>query len=372
MAEYLQIHLLAHYPASNPNRDREGEPKQIVIGNTSRGRISPQCLKRTWRTSDVFAEAFGTLWESNLCVRTKEIGGIVYDKLLAGGLSELKAEQWTLVLAAVFGATKPKAEGTMDHLKNETLFLLSPEERRAVDAFVQRIIVEKLPPPNVKGKEEMEKEAAKIRPQILKRDSTAVDLAMFGRMFANDKSFSVDACVQVAHAFTVHSMDVEDDFFAAVDDLKAAGETDEDRGGGHLGNASLGAGVYYLYASVNMTMLKKQLKGDALSGRACQKLVEAMCVAFPKAKGNSSAQQSRVFFARVERGNKAPRNLSLAFLDPIEAKRDMGRLAAERLLETMASIDKVYGQCWTKATQFNVLTGEGSLKDLLDLAGETA
>lgn len=374
MTEYLQVHGLASYPASLPNRDRDGEPKQIMMGNVLRGRISSQCLKRNWRISDLFTEEFGALGEKNLGLRTKELGGLVYDRFLKGGLAAEKAEQWTLVLGAVFGVMKPEKKDTMDHLKNETLFFLSPEEHRALDAYVDKIVAEKLEAPVVKGKEAMEKEAAKIRSKILKRDSTAVDLAMFGRMFAQDKSFSVDAAVQVAHAFTVHGMDVEEDFFTAVDDVKERGDTDEDRGGGHLGNSSLEAGVFYLYASINVSALKAHLKDDALTAKACQVFVKAMATVFPKAKGNSCAQQSRAYFMRVERGTQAPRNLSLAFLDPVGGRSNVGPTAVQRLLETVTSIDTIYGQCWDKSAQFNVFStngSQGSMKDLLELAGGT-
>jgi CRISPR system Cascade subunit CasC len=370
--EYLQVHALVHFPASNPNRNREGEPKTIMIGNVDRGLITSQCLKRTWRVSDVFAREFGALGEKNLGLRTKELGGTIYDKLIKDGLTASKAEQWTLVLAAVFGVTKPEKDDTMDHLKNETLFFASPEELAALDAYVQKIIAEKLPPPNVKGKEAMEKEASKIRPHILRRESTAVDLSMFGRMFAQDKSFSVDGSVQVAHAFTVHGMDIQNDFYVGVDDIKQAGEADENRGGGHAGDASLGAGVFYLYASINLTTLRKQLKDKDLRGRACSALIEALCTVFPKAKGNSCAQQSRIFFARAEYGDKAPRNLSLAYLDPIERRGDMGRTSIQKLIDASASIDKIYGQCWKEMAQFNFFTAEGSLQALLDLARKVA
>lgn len=370
MSEFLQVHALAHYPASNPNRDREGEPKRIIIGNVERGRISSQCLKRTWRTGEIFEREFGRPGEQQMSLRTKEIGGLIHKKLEQGGLSSADAEQWTLILGAVFGATKPEKKGTQDHFKNETLFLLSPEEKAALDGYAEKIIREKLTPPGIKGKEEMEKEAAKIRSQILSQESTAVDLAMFGRMFAQDKSFSVDAAVQVGHAFTVHGMDIEDDFFTAVDDVKERGDSDEDRGGGHLGSAGLGAGVFYLYASINMTALRERLKESKLVAKACQALVESMLTVFPKAKGNSCAQQGRAYFARVEKGDKAPRNLSLAFLDPVERKGDLGKAAAQRLTDMVGSIDKIYGPTYTSAKQFNVFTGEGSLKDLLELAGE--
>jgi CRISPR system Cascade subunit CasC len=372
MAEFLQLHALADFPGSLPCRGRDGEPKTITIGNVERGMIPSQTLKRTYRVSDLFASLFGKLGEKNRCLRTKELGGIVYDKLIAGGLTAPQAEQWTLVLAAVFGTTKPEKKDTMNHLKNETLFFLSPEERVALDRYVQKIIAEKLSPPNVKGKEQMEKEAAKIRPEILLHESAAVDLAMFGRMFAHDKSFSVEGSVQVLNAYTVHEINIHDSIKVGVDDIKESGDSDENRGGGHVGQSILYAGVFYIYASINLTTLRNQLKDKDLRGLACSALVEAICTVYPKAMGNSCAQQSRVFFARTEYGDKIPRNLGLAFLDPIERRGNMGPIAIQKLLDTTASIDKIYGQCWKEMAQFNVCTAEGTLQALLDLAKKWA
>lgn len=367
VSDFLQVHSLASYPASNPNRDRDGEPKRIIFGNVERGRISSQCLKRTIRTGKFFNHAFGDLGDDQLGVRTKELGGLVYNRFLEGGLDAAAAEQWTLVLAAVFGVTKPKKKDTLDHLKNETLFLISPAEKEALLAYVDRILKEKLPPPAVKGKEEMEKEARKMRPDILKRKDTAVDIALFGRMFAQDKDYSVEACCQVAHSFTVHSMEVEDDFFTAVDDMKEAGETDEDRGGGHLGEVGLGAGLFYNYAVINLTALREAV-GEELAREAARVFVEAFLTEFPRAKGNSCAQQSRALYARVERGSKMPRNLSMAFLEPLDRK-GVGSMAVDRIRKTAANIDKVYGSCVERMAEFDGLEGTGSLQEVLDLAG---
>jgi CRISPR system Cascade subunit CasC len=367
LADFLQIHSLTSYPASNPNRDRDGEPKRIIYGNVERGRISSQCLKRTIRTGRLFNHAFGDLGDDQLGIRTKELGGIVYELLITGGVEPAAAEQWTLILAAVFGPTKPKKKETMDHLKNETMFLVSPAEKQALLAYAATIAASKLAPPAIKGKEEMEKEAKKLRPEILKETSTAVDIALFGRMFAQDKSFSVEACCQVAHAFTVHSMEVEDDFFTAVDDMKESGESEgEDRGGGHLGELGLGAGLFYNYAVINLTALREAL-GNDIAREAARTFVEAFLTEFPRAKGNSCAQQSRAFYGRVERGSKVPRNLALAFLDPLDRK-GVSKTAIDRLKETSQNIDKVYGNCVDRMKEFDVFGGGGEIAELLDLA----
>lgn len=371
MSDFLQLHYMTAYSAGLPNRDRDGEPKIITYGNAMRGRISSQCLKRTCRCGRLFNHAFGDLGDDELGLRTKELGGIVYHRLIEGGLSEADAEQWTLALAAVFGPTKPKKKGTMDHLKNETMFLVSPVEKQALLGYADRVIAQKMPAPAIKGKEEFEKFAVKLRPEILSRKDFSIDQALFGRMFASDKSYSIEGSVQVAHAFTVHSVDIQDDFLTAVDDVKDSDENmGEDRGSGHLGEQSLVGAVFYHYVSFNLTMLKANLTDPTLAARGTRTAIESFLTEFPRAKGNSCAQQSRAIYGRLEFGQKMPRNLGMAFLDPIDGK-DIGRRAIERLRETSANIDKVYGPCCDKTIEFDTMKGEGSIAKLLDM-GEQA
>lgn len=368
MSEFIQIHGLFSYPASNPNRDQDGEPKSIMMGNVRRGRISSQCLKRTWRKSPAFAEAFGGKpGTGNLGIRTKELACSVYEDLIAGGVPDSKAESWTMLLGSVFGVVEGP-DGEDSNFKNSTLFFASPEERQALSSFVQKIVTEKRDPPVLKGKEALEKEASKIRPEILQQSSRAVDLAMFGRMFAQDKAYSVEAAVQVAHGFSVNPMESEFDFFTAVDDIKESGESDETRGSGHMGESGLGSGVYYAYVSINRTMLEKTLGDAALAGKACRALAEAVFTQAPSGKANSSAHQGVAIYGRVERGTVAPRNLSLAFLEPIKGT-NVWVEAAKKLRNVAASIDKIYGPRCAEIKEFEVYAGEGSLAELLDLAG---
>ena len=73
-----EIHMLKNYPATNLNRDETGAPKTCEFGGAIRGRISSQCLKRTWRTSQIFNELVGT---DNLGVRTRTLPELVAAKL---------------------------------------------------------------------------------------------------------------------------------------------------------------------------------------------------------------------------------------------------------------------------------------------------
>ena len=50
-----EIHMLKNYPPVNLNRDEYGAPKSCNFAGTMRGRVSSQCLKRSWRRSDSFS-----------------------------------------------------------------------------------------------------------------------------------------------------------------------------------------------------------------------------------------------------------------------------------------------------------------------------
>lgn len=375
MSDFLQLHWFTSYAAALPNRDRDGEPKTIIWGGVLRGRIASQCLKRTCRCGTLFNHVFGDLGEEYLGERTKELGGIVYHRLIEGGVAEPIAEQWTLILAAVFGPTKPKnakKKDTLDHLKNETMFLVSPAEKKALLSFVDRIIAEKLIPAAVKGKEEFEKEAQKLRPQILQRRDTSVDRALWGRMFASDTDYSAEASMQVAHSITVHALDVTDDMFAVVDDIKDSEDFDgEDRGGGHLGESPLIGAVFYNNLNIRLQGLWENLGDAELTVLAVKTVVESFLVEFPRAKGNSCAHQGRPLYGRLEWGQQAPRTLSTAFLNPIEGK-NMGRRAIDRLREESRKIDKTFGPCYSEVAEFDTEKEEGSLADLLALAERAA
>lgn len=59
---------------------------------------------------------------------------------------------------------------------------------------------------------------------------------MFGRMFADHPDFNREAAVQVAHAFTTHRVEIEDDFYTAVDDLN---RREDNVGAGFVGDRLL-------------------------------------------------------------------------------------------------------------------------------------
>ena len=145
---------------------------------------------------------------------------------------------------------------------------------------------------------------------------------MFGRMLADNPDFNRDAAVQVAHAFTTNRVDIEDDYYTAVDDLKTP---EEDAGAGFIGEAGFGAGVFYLYICVNRELLLKNLSGDTdLAGRALSALVRAAATASPSGKKNSFANHVRAEYMLLERGDSQPRSLASAFTKPVKSEDQLG------------------------------------------------
>ena len=324
---FVQIHILTHYPASNPNRDDLGRPKTAVIGGVQRQRISSQAIKRSLRTSEVFADAL----QGKLGSRTQRLGEIIDKHLKGSGVDDARAAEIARTVAAAFGKIKPEKDD--DPLQIEQLAFVSPDERRrALELADKAASGEKLP---------SDKDLVK---ELLLPADGAVDIAMFGRMLANTPDFNRDAAVQIAHAITTNRVDVEDDYYTAVDDLK---EIEEDAGAGFVGEAGFGSGVYYVYANIDTRLLLKNLDGDeALARTGVAALVRALSSATPGGKRNSFAHFVRPEFMMVEHVTSQPFNLFSAFDKPVEGPGLEGK-SVKALLEKRDAFAKVYGEWWS-------------------------
>ena len=129
-----EIHMIKNYPPTNLNRDEMGAPKTCMFGGALRGRISSQCLKRSWRTSEIFREAVG---EENLGMRTRQLPQLVTDALRARGVQEAYLTELMPKLSA-FGNKK----GTENQKGNYTaqLVFYAPQDIAAVaDAVEQKL-----------------------------------------------------------------------------------------------------------------------------------------------------------------------------------------------------------------------------------------
>ena len=352
MSRLLQLHYLTIYPLSNPNRDDLGRPKTANYGGAPRLRISSQALKRAARLSDVMqAELKGHLGD-----RTQRIGEVVRDELAGAAVREGQVTEIAEKVADLFGKpdTEAKKKGA---IRTKQLAFISPDERSAAIELARKALAgEKLP---------QDKELKKL---VLRTADGAADVAMFGRMLADDPDFNREAAVQVSHALTTHRALVEDDYYTAVDDLKLPAE---DAGAGFVGEAGFGSGVFYTYACVNTDLLAQNLDGDReLAARAAGALAEALATATPSGKRNSFAHQTRAGYIRAENGDAQPRSLAGAFFKPVDGEDLLA--ASIAALEKMAdSLDAAYGACCDETQTMHVVEGRGTLNEIRDFVKRT-
>jgi CRISPR system Cascade subunit CasC len=349
MSHFLQLHLLTFYPPSNLNRDDTGRPKTATVGGVPRLRISSQSLKRAWRTSSVFAERLG----AHRGERTQRLGEEIERHLRERNIAPGRALTIARAIAQHFG--KLKSEKDKAPARTEQLAFIGPEERTTALALAERMAVgEKLEP------------AAE---DLLRHSDTAADIAMFGRMLAENPDFSREAAVQVAHAITTHRVTVEDDYYTAVDDLKSA---EEDAGAGFVGELGFGSGIFYLYACVDTGLLARNLGGDAeLAAAACAALAEAAATVSPKGKQPSFAARSRAHYVLAERGAAQPRTLAGAFVRPVEGA-DLATASIERLKDWRGKLDAAYGPAADSTAEMDVVAGSGTLAELLQFCAGAA
>lgn len=366
MSRFVQLHLLTSYPPANLNRDDLGRPKTAMMGGEPRLRVSSQSLKRAWRTSDVFADSL----KGHVGTRTKEMGIEVFKQLREKGIAKKDAIGWAKVIAEQFGKLKSLTAAEKKKLKElddeaklklelkeveiEQLAHFSPEERQAIDALVSALIERKSKP-----------EADEL--ELLCKQHTAADVALFGRMLASKPLYNTEAAAQVAHAISVHSVVVEDDFFTAVDDLNNG---EDDAGAAHLGETEFAAGLFYLYLCIDKALLIQNLSGnEELANKTLAALIESAATVSPNGKQNSFGTRARASYILCETGNQQPRSLSVAFLKPIRSG-DMLASAIKQLNQTVQNMDEVYGVCSDKRSSMNAVSVEGSLKAIIQCAME--
>ena len=343
MSRFLQLHFLTVYPPSNPNRDDTGRPKHAIYGGVPRLRLSSQSLKRAARQSEAFqAGLAGATGE-----RTQRLGEVIQTYLTQEkGASAEQALEIAKGIAAIFGKIDAEEEKA-GRIRTRQLAFISPQERAAALDWADKALAgEKLP------------DEKALRKAVLLTADGAADIAMFGRMLADAPEFNRDAAAQVAHAITTHKAITEDDFYTAVDDLK---NPEEDSGAGFVGEAGFGSGVYYLYACVNLDLLKRNLDGDADLARASvTAMVEALATATPSGKRNSFAHHARAGYLLAELGDQQPRSLASAFLKPVTGDDLMGHSIAA-LKDTRDKFENAYGACADSREEMDVMQGKGSL-----------
>lgn len=330
----IELHLLQSFPVSNLNRDDVGQPKTATFGGHVRGRVSSQSLKRAARL--LFNE-YG-LDDSEVGIRTKRLLDKVVDRLVDEKRDREQAQ--AVVTAALqqlgFGLDQSRGlteyllyvgQGAIDHLTTNC-----QERWDTLDKFAAaktKAQKEKIKP---------DKAAQAVARRVLDAGRTA-DIALFGRMIADNKDLNVDAASQVAHAISTHVVATEFDFYTAVDDLKPDAESGADM----LGTIDFNSACYYRYANVDLTQLTKNLQGDIdLMQRTARAWLLAFINAVPSGKQNSMAARTMPDTLLGVVRERGAWNLANAFLKPV-VDDDIMEGSTRRLVEHFGKLRGFYG-----------------------------
>ena len=335
-----EIHMIKNYPPTNLNRDDTGAPKTCMFGGVMRGRISSQCLKRSWRKSDLFRDAIG---EAGLGIRTRKLPQLVADVLRERGVSEEYLEILMPKLSA-FG-NKDGNENKKGNYTAQMVFY-APQDIAAVADAVERKLADCSSAKEVKslkGKELQEcVTGADVRPVTL-------DIALFGRMVTSNAFANVEAAMQVAHAISTNKVMMESDYYTAMDDL-LRGNTLEESGSGMIGDIDYDSSCYYLYASLDTDALRDNLKHaedpDGLVRKTIPALLRTMALTNPSGKQNSFAGHVLPSAMLVDcKTDKIPVSLVNAFVKPAVAdpSDDLVQSSIESLVKQSDEIDQAFG-----------------------------
>lgn len=295
---YVDLNVLQTVPSSNINRDDTGAPKTALYGGVTRSRVSSQSWKKAIR--DMFKDSDVVTGS-----RTKKAATLLADQLKALD-SSLDDDAVQAKVNEIF-----KVAGIKLNKDNETGALL----------FVSQGQLAKLAQ-YVLTNEELDKKEVK---KVLKGDQS-LDLALFGRMVADNPELNVEASSQVAHAISTHEVVPEYDYFTALDDAQPKDTT----GAAMLGTIDFNSATLYRYANLNMNELMQNLDTSAAI-KGATAFIKAFLLSMPNGKQNTFANKTLPSYVMITIRTDTPVNLVSAFETPVTSRTGYVEPSIERL-----------------------------------------
>lgn len=318
---FLDVHAIQTVPPSNINRDDTGSPKTALYGGVTRARVSSQSWKKAMRR--YFLE-YGGL--KNVGIRSLEIVRYVAEKIVAMDASVDQQEAMTLAQSVINAAG---VSTTTDYKTRALFFISSKQAERLARAALE----------GDKSKKEL---------QAMLNSDPAIDIALFGRMVADDPKLNEDASSQVAHAISTHGVQTEFDFFTAIDDFSTA----NDAGAGMLGTIEFNSATLYRYANVAVHEFFRQIGDSSLVVNAIKLFVEAFAKSMPTGKANTFANQTLPQAILVCLRGDRPVSLVSAFERPVASSDGYVEQSIKRLKEEYESVIR-----WVEEPLFSVSLG---------------
>lgn len=293
---FVDVNVIQTVPPSCVNRDDTGSPKTAVYGGIPRARVSSQSWKKAMR--DFFREDFD---ESELGYRTKKVVDLIAARI-AEKDGSVSAEDATKKAADVLTAAgvklkapkKKKGEEEKPATETEALFFISTKQ---IDNMASLALEG--------GYDKKAAQAALMAGQ-------GIEVALFGRMVADDPSLNVDASSQVAHGISTHRVDNEYDYYTAVDDMAP----EDNAGAGMIGTVEFNSSTLYRYATVAAHDLAEHLGSSEAAAKAAAEFVKAFVLSMPSGKQNTFANRTAPYAVFVAVRSDQPVSLVTAFESP--------------------------------------------------------
>ena len=394
--KHLELHIIQSVPVACLNRDDLNSPKTAVFGGVQRARVSSQSWKRAIR--EMAKEMDGSLFKGNRSRRMiyelsrrlekekipKDIAIIIAEhvasiietldsKVDSDGFKKIKtlmffsAGEYNAIAKAVSKEIVSHAEAVMRAANAVTAL---EQDMKKIEDSGKRAKAEKEIEKQRKGLEAEEKALAKaftdkaIREAIKSAQlKDAADIALFGRMVANDHSLTVEAASMFSHALSTHKADNEIDFFAAVDDLQRK----EESGAGMTGTLEFNSATYYRFAALNLDMLADEEHLGSMTKQERQGVVrtflEATIKAIPSARKNTmNSNTVPVYVLGVVREKGHPIQLVNAFENPVRSIQGY----TEKSIELLKEEYKKLCNTWGISAIFEGAIPEIGMKKLID------
>lgn len=304
---YLDLHAIQTLPPSNVNRDDTGSPKTAIYGGVRRARVSSQSWKRAMRQYFLQESA------ETLGVRSLNVIQYLADRIVAAD-SSVTEEKAMEVAEKIFNDVGIKTK----EQKTKALFFLGKHQADQLAAAAVHGEIDK-----------------KVLSQIFTHNP-AIDIALFGRMVADNPSLNEDASAQVAHAISTHEVQTEFDFFTAVDDLAP----EDNAGAGMLGTIEFNSSTLYRYANIALHDLMRQLGDKEQTVAAAKLFIQAFANSMPTGKVNTFANQTLPQMLMINIRTDRPVNLVTAFENPVKSRKGYVVPSIGRLLNEVTKTQK--------------------------------
>lgn len=344
--QLIELHILQSFPVTCLNRDDVGAPKSAVFGGCHRARVSSQSWKRAIRSlakeydqKHVFSGK-----------RTRFVIKSLKEIILKKGKAEEEANDIANVLADAIGKIDSVEKGNV-----KTLLYFSPLEieavvedflgKQSIETFLNKYSDAK----KDEDKKEMEKTfkevvkvAEKSAKNLAKAVKDAADIALFGRMVADDHSLMVEGAGLFSHALSTHSVSNDIDFFSAVDDELGK----EDQGAGHIGTLEFNSACYYRYIGLNLGLLRDEkhlahFNQDELN-EVIKTFIKASILAVPQARKNSMFGHNPPEYVFGLRRTGQPLSLVNAFEKPVWSTNGYVAKSIEALENQWSKMNDLY------------------------------